>query len=242
MQRYILAAAAAALLLAAAGASVAQTMPASGDHPDQTTLALTVTGQTKITPDEATITLGVQTSAPTAQDAMRENAARMTAVVGALHAAGIVDKDIQTSNLSLAAQYDYPQNQPARLTGYQATNEVAITVEDIGKLGGVIDAVTTAGANQVNSISFGLRDPTTAENQARLDAVRQLKARADLYAQATGYHIVRLLNLVEGGSARVQPVPVMAMARMQAPQAQTPVQSGELTVEVMVSASYRMAP
>ncbi len=240
MKRYILAAAAAALSLAAAGAAAAQAMPAA-DQPDKTTLALTVTGQTKITPDQATITLGVQTTAPTAVEAMRENAGRMTAVVGALHAAGIADKDIQTSNLSLAAQYDYPQNQPARLTGYQATNEVSITVEEIGKLGGVIDAVTTAGANQVNSISFGLKDPTAAQDQARLDAVRQLKREADLYAQATGYHVVRLLNLVEGGSARVQPVPVMAMARM-APQAQTPVQSGELTVEVMLSASYRLAP
>jgi len=241
MKRFIIGAAASALLIGSGGAALAQAMPMQmPERPDQTTLALTVTGEAKIVPDEATITLGVQTNAPTAMEAMRQNAARMTAVVGALHAAGIPDRDIQTSNLSLSAQYEYPQNQPARLTGYQASNEVTITVEEIGKLGGVIDAVTTAGANQVNNISFGLRDPTAAQNQARLDAVRQLKAESDLYAQATGYHIVRLLSLAEGSEAQPRPVPMVAM-RVAAP-AQPPVQSGELTVQVTVSAIYRMAP
>ena len=132
--------------------------------------------------------------------------------MAALKKAGIAAKDIQTSGLNLSPQYVYEQNQPPRLTGYQASNQVTVTVHDLTKLGAAVDATVNAGANQVNGISFGLNDPTAAENAAREDAVKALQAKADLYAKATGYRIGRLVSLSEGGGYTPQPpMPMMAM-------------------------------
>ena len=233
----LLRAAALAGLLLASTAAIAQ--PAAADHP--TTLSLSAYGETKIVPDQATITLGVQTTAPDAAEAMAQNAVQMAQVTAALRRAGVADEDIQTSNLNLSAQYVYAPNQPAKLTGYQASNDVTITVEDLARLGPDIDAVTAAGANQVNGISFGLKDPTSAEDQARLAAVKALSAKADLYANATGYHIARLLSLAEGGDAEPAPVRPMMAAAVRVQAVPTTVSAGELTVRIDINAIYELA-
>jgi hypothetical protein len=206
-----------------------------------TTLNLSGTSEVKATPDMATITLGVQTEAPTASAAMAQNATRMTRIVAALKAAGLADKDIQTSNISLDAQYDYQQNQPPKLRGYQASNTVLITVYDISRLGRTLDAVTTAGANQINGIGFGLKDSSAAENEARLKAVKALQAKAELYAGAVGYRVARLVNLSEGGGYTPSPPRPMAMARADFAKAETPVQAGELTVRMDVNGLYELS-
>ena len=204
-----------------------------------TTLSISAFGEVKATPDKATISLGVQTTAATAAQAMADNAARMTQVTAALRRQGVADKDIQTSNINLSAQYNYEQNKAPQLTGYQASNEVTVTVQDLRRLGPAIDAVTSAGANQINGVGFGLKDPQAAEDQARLKAVQALQAKAQLYAGAAGYRIGRLVNLSEGGGS--QPVlyapKVMTMA---ARQASTPVEAGELTVRADVSGLYEL--
>lgn len=228
------------LLASTALVARAQSAPDAGRMFDATTLSLSAYGQTKVVPDEATITLGVQTTAPVAAQAMAENAAQMTAVTTALRRAGVADKDIQTSNLSLNAQYVYNANEPARLTGYQASNDVTIVVEDLARLGPAVDAVTAAGANQINGISFGLKDSSAAEDQARLAAVKALRAKAELYASATGYRVARLVNLSEGGGVEPGPIaPMMMQARVAV--AKTPVAAGELTVRIDVNGLYELA-
>jgi len=206
-----------------------------------TTLNLSAHGETQVTPDQATITLGVQTKAASARDAMAQNAQRMSAVVAALRGAGIAGKDIRTSNINLEAQYAYAPDTAPRLTGYQASNDVTITVRDLARLGPAIDAVTEAGANQINGISFGLKAPGPAEDAARVEAVKALRAKAELYAQAAGYHIVRLVNLAEGGGYAPQPIRPMAMMKTMTAAAPTPVEAGELTVRADVSAVFELA-
>jgi uncharacterized protein YggE len=206
-----------------------------------TTLSLSAHGETQVTPDQATITLGVQTKSASARDAMAQNAQRMSAVIAALRAAGIAGKDIRTSNISLEAQYVYAQNTAPRLTGYQASNDVTVTVEDLAKLGPAIDAVTEAGANQINAIGFGLKEPQPAEDAARLAAVKALRAKAELYAQAAGYHIVRLVNLSEGGGNAPQQFRPMEAMKTRSAAAATPVEAGELAVGADVSAVFELA-
>ncbi len=206
-----------------------------------TTLNLSAYGEVRVAPDMATITLGVQTDAKTAQEAMRANAARMTQVIAALRTAGIDQRDIQTSNINLNAQYRYEQNQAPELVGYQASNNVTIRVLDLAKLGVALDAVVTAGANQIQGIQFGLRDPLAAENEARRKAVTALRAKAELFAQATGQPIARLVNLSESGGYTPQPPRPMAMMRMEAASDSTPVSGGELSVRVDVSGLYELA-
>jgi uncharacterized protein YggE len=205
-----------------------------------TTLNLAADGEVKAAPDMASINLGVMVQAKTAQAAMQGNAQRMTEVIAALRKAGIAAKDIQTSGLNLNAQYVYEQNVPPRLTGYQASNQVTVIVHDLTKLGAAVDATVSAGANQVNGISFGLNDPTAAENAARENAVKALQAKADLYAKATGYRIGRLVSLSEGGGYTPRPpVPMMAYASKREAM-DTPVSAGELNVRIEVSGLYEL--
>ena len=232
-----------ALLLAtaAAPAAFAQTARSSAESMFQTTtLNLSAYGETRVAPDKATINLGVTTEAPTAAGALSANSERMTTMIAALRKAGIADKDIQTSGLNLNAQYDYVQNEPPKLRGYQASNQVTVTVNDLAKLGLAVDATVKAGANQVNGISFGLKDPTAAENAARQEAVRALSAKAELYAKATGHRVSRLVNLSEGGGyspTPPMPAPMMAYARMEKADS-VPVSAGELSVRIDITGLY----
>jgi hypothetical protein len=228
---------------AAAPAALAQApAPAADSVFRATTLNLAAYGETKVAPDMATITLGVMTEGKTAAEAMQANAARMNAVVASLRKAGIADRDIQTSNLNLSPQYRYQENQPPQLVGYQVSNNVTVTVNDLKRLGPAVDATVNAGANQVHGISFGLKDPTTAENAAREEAVKALAAKADLYARATGHRVLRLVSLSEGGGyAAPPPMPVMAsFVKREAADAGTSISGGELKVRVDVSGLYEL--
>lgn len=207
-----------------------------------TTLDLSAYGEVKVQPDAATINLGVMTEAPTAAAAMAANAAQMARVLAALKAAGIAPKDIQTANLNLSPKYEYAPNQAPRLTGYQAANDVRVRVRDLTRLGAAVDATVSAGANQVNGISFELNDRTGAESEARVKAVRALQAKADEYAKATGYHLLRLVSLSEGASVQgPRPVVLTAMRRMAAEAAPAPpVSPGEMNVRIDVTGVYEL--
>lgn len=244
MKALFRAAAVSALIVAGsagiAGAASAQTAPAADAVFRATTLNLSAYGEVRQRPDQATISLGVTTEAPTAAEAMRLNAARMIQVIAALKKGGVADRDIQTSGLSLNPQYVYQENLPPRLTGYQASNTVTIVVRDLAKLGQAVDAAVTSGATNVGGVSFGMQDPSAAEDAARLAAARNLQARADLYAKAMGYRVARLVTFSEGGGySPPAPMPVFAMARAEKADA-TPVEAGELRVRIDVTATFEL--
>jgi hypothetical protein len=226
-----------AAILACAPVLLHAAAPAGGFS--ATTLDLTATGEVKLAPDMATIGLGVSTTARTAGEAIRANAARMTQVVAALKSAGLKERDIRTAQLSLSPQYADMPNAPQRLTGYQASNQADVEVDDLAKLGQVIDAVVFAGADNIGQLSFGLANPAAAENSARVVAVKVLQDKAALYAQATGYRIGRLVNLSEGGGYRPgPPMPMMAMAARA--NAATPVEAGQMTVRIDISGLFEL--
>jgi len=232
------------LMATATPAAQAQTAPAASADSlfRATTLNLAAYGEIRAQPDMASLNLGVVTDARTAAEAMAANAQRMTQVMAALKAAGIASRDIQTSNLNLNAQYAYDQGQAPRLTGYQASNQVTVVVHDLARLGGAVDATVSAGATQVNGISFGLNDPTAAENAAREQAVRALAAKADLYARATGYRVSRLVSLSEGGGyAPSAPMPLVMSAMKRGAVAETPVAGGELKVRIDIDGLYELS-
>ncbi|WP_269514386.1 SIMPL domain-containing protein [Brevundimonas subvibrioides] len=228
-----------ALVGLSAPAALAQSAP-MGMHAMTAAPALNLSayGEVKVAPDMATITFGVTTEAPTAQAAMADNARRMQEVFAALGRAGIVDRDIQTSGLNLSAQYDYVQNEPPRLRGYQASNRVTVNIMDLTKVGATADAVVSAGVNQIDGISFGLKDPGAAEDEARILAVRALQDKARLYARALGVELGSIRTLNEGGGYQApQPMPMMARMAM-ADSASTPVAAGELSVRIDITGTY----
>ncbi len=236
---------AAAAIAFAAPSAFAQSQPGGGAPltiqavTERPSLNLSAYGEVKAAPDMATIHFGVVTEAATAAEAMQQNAARMNQVMTALRRAGIQERDVQTSGLNLSAQYDYVQNEPPRLRGYQASNQVTVIINDLGKVGSTADAVVAAGVNQINGISFGLKDPAAAENRARQLAVRNLQAKAALYSQALGVELGGIRSLTEGGGYAPQPPrPMYARAEMAMDAGSTPVAAGELTVRIDITGVY----
>jgi uncharacterized protein YggE len=236
---------AAVAVIAAAPAAFAQSQPVGGAPltiqavTERPSLNLSAYGEVKAAPDMATISFGVVTEAPTAAEAMSQNATRMNQVMAALRRAGIAERDVQTSGLNLSAQYDYVQNEPPRLRGYQASNQVTVIINDLDAVGTTADAVVSAGVNQISGISFGLKDPTSAENQARQLAVRNLQAKAALYSQALGVDLGGIRSLTEGGGYMPQPPrPMYARAEMAMDAGSTPVAAGELTVRIDITGVY----
>ena len=205
----------------------------------QPSLNLSATGEVKVAPDMATISFGVVTEAATAREAMAQNATQMTQVAAAMRRAGLAERDIQTSGLNLQAQYDYQENQPPKLRGYQATNRVTVNIQDLTKVGTTADAVVAAGVNQIDGISFGLKNPKAAEDEARRQAVTALQSKARLYAEALGVTLGGIRSLNEGGGYQPpQPMPMMFARASMAGADSTPVSAGELSVKIDITGVY----
>ncbi len=237
-------AAAAALVLAAGAApGLAAAQQPSERHAmhaiEGTLLSVSAEGRVESAPDMATLSMGVVTEGATAAAAMAANAQRMNALTQALRRAGVAERDIQTSNLSVNPQYAYVENEQPRITGYQATNTVNARVRALANVGRVVDGAVAAGGNTVNGISFSHADPDTQLDAARREAAQAARRRADLYAQAFGLRVHRIVAISEGGGYS-PPMPMPMMARMADGAESTPVSPGEITTSVSVSVTYEL--
>lgn len=241
------AAAVAALSAAAPMAAEAQTAPRGDVSVVQTNplaiqgTLLSVNAEGKVTgrPDMATVNMGVVTEGQTAAAALAANATRMNALIAALRRTGVAERDIQTSNISVNPQYVYQENQPPRLTGYQASNTVTAKVRNLDRVGAAIDAAVNAGGNTVNGVSFSYQDQDGPLDEARADAMREARRRADLYARAAGMQVHRIVSISES-AAWTPPIPMPMMARMEAAQASTPVQPGEIETTVNLGVVFEL--
>ncbi|MEA3017916.1 MAG: uncharacterized protein QOI38_2638 [Sphingomonadales bacterium] len=230
---------ASASLLALALPAAAAGQPAPAQEIGGTRLDVVATGEVTRVPDIARINSGVITQAATATEAIRANAARMNAVRDALRRAGVADRDIQTSNLSLQPQYRYAENQPPVLTGYQAANEVSIRFRDIAQTGRILDALVAQGANQISGPMLEIDRPETALDEARTAALANARARAELYARALGMQVRRILWVSESGMAGPPfPRPV-AVLRAEAGQTAN-IDPGEQRLSVALTVSFEL--
>lgn len=251
------------LALAAAMVSAAAMIPATATAHDQSTtpvvapghtlLSLSADGRTTRTPDLAAFNAGVTSQGKTAGEALAANSTEMNKVVAALKRAGIADRDIQTSNLSLnpiyAPQRTLPNGEivPPQPTiiGYQVHNTVNVRQRDLANYGRVIDTLVAAGANQVNGPSFEMDNPDAALDEARAQAMGKARDRANLYAKAAGLKVVRILSISESGGYAPHP-PIIyaraAMADMAPPPPPPPVAPGELQMTANVSVLFELAP
>jgi uncharacterized protein YggE len=235
----LLVATAALALSALATAACAQTaqVPAA----DGTLLSVSAQAEAPRVPDVATLSTGVVTHAPDANAAMRANAAQMDKVMAAIRAAGIAERDIQTSGVNLNPQYKYAENTPPAITGYQASNTVSLKVRDIGKLGKVLDALVASGANQVNGPSFEVDQPEAAYDEARRAALEKAQGRAQMYAKALGLRVRRIVSIDEGGGFQPpRPMPMMAMAARSEKAYDTAVSPGETTLSANLEVVFEL--
>ncbi len=204
-------------------------------------IELSITENVASDPDIANISAGVTTRAPTAVEAMRLNARQMTSVIAQIEAQGVDKDDIQTSGISLNAEYDYDQQTSQQVfRGYNVSNRVSVTLRDIEETGAVLDALVAAGATDLGGISWTIDDPTAAREQARQAAVESGLERARSYAQMSGYSDVRLLEISES-IASDGPRPMMRVANVQQDSAaSTPVRPGQVESGVTITVKYEM--
>lgn len=235
---------AAVALAALAGASAPRplaaqqpaTMPADGAP-----RTITVTGQGSITaaPDRARILFWVETRAATAAAAARENAARQQRVIAALRAAGIPERSIQTTGYNLSPDYRFePQTQEQRLVGYVARNGVQVQVQDIARVGALIDSAITAGANMVGDLTFESSRAAQLEREALAAAVGAACRDAQAIARAAGVELSQVLDIASGQQMAGPPQPLMRASAAQMEAMPTPIQPGELGVGAMVTIRY----
>jgi uncharacterized protein YggE len=233
-----------ALALSAAAGPVAALAQAPASTPMQggvitgTRLDVVATGEVMRVPDIARIGAGVVTQAPTATAAIAQNARQMASMRAALRAAGIADRDVQTSTISLQPEYRYVENQSPVLTGYRASNEVNVRFRDIADTGRILDALVAQGANQINGPMLSIDKPEEAMNEARAAALTSARARAELYARQLGKRVGRILSISEAGGFQAPPQPMMQTMARDA--ASTKIDPGEQAVSVSLAVSFEL--
>jgi uncharacterized protein YggE len=128
---------------------------------------------------------------------------------------------------------------PGTIVGYDASNQVTVKVRDLRKLGDALDAfVATAGANNLQGVSFDFNDPAPIMDEARRKAVADARRKAALYAEGAGVKLGPIQSISEGGG--YYPQPVYAMSRMAEMKAAVPVAPGESRISANVSLTYEL--
>ena len=256
------------LLSMASGSALAQSTASvsiSPLGPNSALLSLSAEGSSRRTPDVALFNAGVVSQAVSASEALADNSRKMDRVIAALRRAGIAERDVQTQAISLQPRYSNPEleaqtrarelRQPyvppteaPRIIGYEARNSVQVRVRKLGQMGKIIDTLISEGANQVDGPSFTLDEPREALDEARREAIAVGRQRADLYAQATGMRVARLLSVSEGGGYYpVQQVIAVTGSRVgyggappPPPPPPAPVSPGELSLGLSVSMQFEL--
>jgi uncharacterized protein len=214
--------------------------------------AIAVMGEAEIVtpPDYATVDVGVITQGANVAPALAENSARMSRVIEALHALGIADKDIQTSNFNIIPKYqkrdsdDYDPYAMRPVTGYSVSNRATVTVTDLTKIAKVVDASVDAGANSSGSVQFRVRDLTGKMDKARQSAIENAHHKALTFTTAAGMKLGRAVSITDnrastsydgqaGSNIQLETVVVGGGGRMS-----TPILTGEMTLICEVTVVY----
>jgi uncharacterized protein YggE len=221
-------------ILAALIAGALFTAPAlaESDFPS----SISVSGEATISapPDQAEIEAGTTTDAKSAREAAEANSTAMAKVLAALKSAGIDDKDVQTSRLSLQPQYA-PSRSPPIVTGYRASNQATVRLHDIAKVASTIDALVSAGATDIGGINFTVSNASKLLDDARTQAIADARRKAEIYAKAAGVTLGAPLSISEDG---VAPAPIFRAKMAAVPMAATPIAPGQETLSVTVHVSW----
>jgi uncharacterized protein YggE len=201
---------------------------------------ITVSGEATVSvePDLASLRAGVISDAKTARDALDANSKAMNAVMTAVRAIGIPDRDLQTARYAIQPIYDPGRPARDRINGFQATNSLLIKVRAFDKLGEIIDRAVAAGANTVGSVEFIVTEPSKFLDEARKQAIADARRKAALYAAAADVVLGRALIITEQSSG-LEPAPLV-MLRSSAAAPETPIIPGERSLHVSVNVSFEL--
>ncbi len=236
--RTLAAAAALAVAIVTGGLPAAN---ADDDAGERRSISVSGTGEAMGTPDLATINLGVQTVAPTASEAAAKNEAAVARLMQSLEDEGIDAKDIQTVEYTIWPEQNYnsQEAEQPRITGYHVNNSVRVTVREVARVGAVLGAVTAAGVNSVNGISFGIDDTAALEGRAHEAAMKDARAKAESLATLAGETLGEVLQIsLSSGGGYPIPMPMARMEMADAALKAPSISTGESSVSVQVQVTY----
>ncbi|MEI5097427.1 SIMPL domain-containing protein [Streptomyces sp. PmtG] len=223
---------------AVAPATAAEAPAAAAKAQAPATVTVTGTGSASAAPDLAVITLGVEVTAPTAQKALAAQNRAAKALIDAVRAKGVAERDVRTEGLSLSAVYEEKGGE-SKLTAYRAAQALSVTVRALDDTGRVIQAAMDAAgdAGRVHGVAFDIADKRELRGKARAAAHDDARAKAEQYAHLSGRHLGRLVSLSESDSGGPRPLAVPAEA---VTKDQVPVAPGEIEDQVVVVAVYEL--
>ncbi|MCS7026638.1 MAG: SIMPL domain-containing protein [Bryobacteraceae bacterium] len=190
-------------------------------------------------PDQVKVIVNCTAQGSTAQEATEAVASQAASVISALTQLLGSRGDVRTVGVSVSPQYRYPQGQPPQLTGYQATNTLEVTVEDLTLAGRTIDRAVQAGASSIGGLQFGLKDPNPVRNQALRAATQQARQSAEAIALGLGARLGSVIMASESGV--VLPVITEARAPGVTASAPTPIEPGTVQVRASVTIEVELA-
>jgi uncharacterized protein YggE len=222
------------------GDTTTTTTTTTTSNEPQRTIGVSGTGMVRAAPDQAVVSLGVQTDAEEASTALSENSSQMQALIDALEAAGIAAEDIQTQVLQLYPRYEETPvgtsgATTSTLVGYTATNIVQVTVRNLDSLGSTLDAAVKAGGNQIQGISFEVSDTSNLVDQAREAAWNDAVHKAEQLAGLAGAELGDVLTINESSNV---PSPVVEAVRTVAQAGAVPIQPGTQTITANVQVTW----
>jgi uncharacterized protein YggE len=229
------------LLCTALITACALSLPATAQEKTMPTITVTGEGIATAPADLAIVTVGVVSQASRAADALAQNSKAMTDVVAVVKGEAIDARDVETSRVSLRPQYSQPaqgSRDAPRLVGYEASNSVAIRVRSLDKVGGVLDRLVTAGANQIRGVDLALAEPGPLRDKAREAAMKDAIRKAGLLADAAGVRVVRMFSAVEEFHEAPRPLARMSVDA----RAPVPIEAGEQEIRGRVTAVFEILP
>ena len=219
-----------------------QTQPQSitvSENPDLRTISTEGVGSVALSPDKASISIGVSTEDADAAKALDENSRKVEAVLAALKEFNIEDDDIQTSNFSIYPQQNWDKDGKVTDVTYQVQNTLRVTVRNLEDLGAVLNAVVTSGANNIYGIEFGVADKVEASKQAMENAVMDARERAEVLAAAAGVEVGDVHNITSYSYGGAEPMYNQYVVT-EAMGMDVPISAGELTITVNVSVVFEI--
>lgn len=209
------------------------------------TVTVSATATLSVEPDIAYVSLGVRTENASSKVAKQQNTAAMTKVINALKKAGVAEKDIQTSSLSMYTNYTWDKDGNRKISGYTVSNNLSITVRNLDKVGDIVDAAMNAGANQFNSVSFAVEDEEEYYVKVLAEATKKAGKRASAIAKASGMTLGAPVSF-SNTSTSYNPYKYYAdtveeeVALEGAVSIGSTIQSGEVTISATITAVYSM--
>ncbi|WP_058300415.1 SIMPL domain-containing protein [Gorillibacterium timonense] len=217
---------------------------ALAEEAQKNVIQVTGKGELSIKPDIVYLSIGVDTSAATAAEAQKANAAKIQKITAVLKGTwGVADKDIQTARFSVQPNYTYSEKEGQQVKGYNANHTLQINYRDLDKVGGLLDAVAAAGANNIGNASFSVEDPSAFEAQVLEKAMANADVKAGAIAKAAKRSLGQVVSVTQLDTGSV-PVNYMGYEKLAATAAAdtagTSVQPGEIDVTAQVSVTYDM--